>query len=259
LTPDQLIELTHQAEDALEVENLVLASPEALGVVIMPRHVDQVVDDLAAGYPDTESFVLDLELNGLTLEAFSVGVQRALAFDAVMQRVGARHPLVDASDEQAFYARHRDDFTTPEQRTARQLLIRVNPECPESRGTALRRMVQLAERIAWPPRGRAKRFAQLALQHSECSNADRGGRPSDVTRGQLDPRLDDLLFCLPEGAVGGPVETEQGFHLIYCERIQAARAQTFAEARDSIRALLLERRRRDCQASWIETLRQPGH
>jgi peptidyl-prolyl cis-trans isomerase C len=260
LNDRQLIEVKRKAEHSLKLENLVLASPEALGVVIMPKHVDPAVGELAAGYPDTETFVVDLEFNGLTMDSLGLAIRRAMVFDAVMQRVGARHLPVDPIDEQAYYERHRDDFTTPERRTARQLLIAVNSDDPESRRTALRRLVSLVAQITTvPPQSRARRFGTLACQHSSCSTADQGGRLGDLVRGQLDPRLDGLLFSLPEGALGGPVETELGFHLIYCEHIHSARTQPFSEARDSIRALLIERRRRDSQASWIATLRQPGH
>jgi peptidyl-prolyl cis-trans isomerase C len=259
LSTRQLTEVTRNAEDSLELENLVLASPEALGVVIMPKHVGTALDELAAGYPDPETFVVDLDLNGLTIDSLALGLHREMVFEAVMQRVGARHIPVDAIDEQVYYEQHREDFTTPEQRTARHLLITVNSDDPEIRNAALERLDWLAGQMKGPPQRRAKRFANLALQHSECATADQGGRLGELARGQLDPRLDDVLFRLPEGAVGGPVETELGFHLIYCERIKHARTRPFSEARESIRALLIERRRRDCQASWIAKLRQPGH
>ena len=64
-----------------------------------------------------------------------------------------------------------------------------------------------------------------------------------------------MLFRLQEGEIGGPVETELGFHLILCERIRSARTQPFAKAREQIRAVLEERRRLSCQRAWIAELR----
>lgn len=259
LSTRQLTEVTCKAEDMLELENLVLASPEALGVVIMPKHVGTALDELAADHPDPETFVADLERNGLTVDSLALCVHRELVFDAVLQRVGARHSPVDGIDEQLYYEQHREDFTTAEQRSARHLLIGVPSDGPEHRRVALERINWLEGQMNGPPEQGAEGFAGLALQYSLCATADKGGWLGELARGQLDPRLDDLLFRLPQGGVGGPVETELGFHLIFCERIQPAWTQPFSEVRESIQELLTERRRCDCQTSWIAKLRQPGH
>lgn len=266
LRTDQLTEVTRKAENTLELENRVLASSEVLGVVILPKHVDTALDARACAYPDPESFVSDLELNGLTIDSLALGVYREMVFDAIMQRVSARHAPVDAIEALIYYEQHPEDFTTPEYRTARQLLISVNRDDPRSRSAAplsdlahLAHLEWLAGQMQVPPEQRAERFAKLARQYSQCATADAGGRLGTLVRGKLDPRLDEVLFRLPEGALSEPVETELGFHLIYCERIEPARTQPFDEARESILALLIERRRSACQVNWIAKLRQAGH
>jgi peptidyl-prolyl cis-trans isomerase C len=56
--------------------------------------------------------------------------------------------------------------------------------------------------------------------------------------------------------MGGPVESEMGFHLVYCERIRPARTVPFSKVQEQIRALMVERRERDCQKAWIAGLRE---
>lgn len=260
LTIQELTEVTREAEQTFELENLVLASPETLGVVITPMHIDLALNELAAGYPDRETFAADLELDGLTIDSLAPGLHRQMVYDAVMQRVGARHIPVAPTDEQIYYQLHQEEFTTPERRTARHLLIAVNMDGSSNpHDAALARIEWLAGQMQGHLQGSTGRFAYLARRHSECATAVEGGWLGEVKRGELDPRLDEVLFALSEGAVSGPVETALGFHLICCERIQPADALQFSQVQGAIRALLIERRRSECQTSWLAKLRQPKH
>jgi len=257
LSEGQMREVERQAGRTLEIEDLVLGSREVHQVMIPPERVEAAVAELQGRYPDPDTFRADLKRNGLDHEALATALRRELVFDTVMQRVAARHAQVDEIDERLFYELHRDRFTSPERRSARHILITVNDEFDENRReAALARIERLAEKMTGRPAAIEKRFTTLARKYSECPTAMEGGRLGDVGKGQLYPELDAVLFRLPEGQVGGPVETELGFHLIYCERIQPARTLPFSKARESIHKLLVDRRRRNCQKAWLGELRR---
>lgn len=248
-------EVSRQARRTLELENLVLGSREAIGVVIPTEQVDNAVGVLRARYPDDTAFSLDLERNGLTLAALGLALRRELIFDAVMRRVAARHPPVEAIDARLYYELHRERLTRPERRTARHLLITLNEDYPENqRQAALARIEHLADQLRVPGMGGARRFANLAEAHSECPTALEQGLLGEVARGKLYPELEAVLFGLQEGHFGGPVETEIGFHLIFCERIHPAQTPPFAKVRDAIQTRLVERSRRDYQKAWLAEL-----
>jgi peptidyl-prolyl cis-trans isomerase C len=82
------------------------------------------------------------------------------------------------------------------------------------------------------------------------------GKLGDIARGQLYPEVDAALFALEEGAVSAPVESEMGFHILLCERIEPARALPFPQVKDRIRAALEKRRRREAQRAWLAELRE---
>jgi peptidyl-prolyl cis-trans isomerase C len=259
LSTAQLAEASRQAERTMELEGLVLGSAEAGRSPVPGSRVEAALAELRSRYPDPQGFDSDLADNGLTIETLNLALERELRFDAVMQRVGERGAAVDEIELRLFYELHRERFTAPERRTARHLLITVNDAFPENRReAALLRIERLAEKLTGRPAARVPRFAALARKHSECPTAMEDGRLGEVVRGQLYPELDACLFRLVEGEVGGPVETEMGFHLIYCERIQRARTQPFAKVRGSIHDMLAERRRRNCQKAWLAELRQGG-
>jgi peptidyl-prolyl cis-trans isomerase C len=245
-------EVSRQARRTLELENLVLGSGEATGVVIPTEQVENAVGVLRARYPDDTAFCLDLERNGLTLAALGLALRRELIFDAVMRRVAARHAPVEEIDARLYYELHRERLSRPERRTARHLLITLNEAYPENqRPAALARIEHLADQLRGPG---MRRFAHLAEAHSECPTALEQGLLGEVARGKLYPELEAVLFSLPEGHFGGPVETELGFHLIFCERIHLAQTPPFAKVRDAIQTRLVERSRRDCQQAWLAGL-----
>ena len=261
LDPAQTAEVHRQARRTFELESLVLATPEAQGVAIASDRMEAALAEVRSRYPDTESFASDLALNGLDPEILEHALRRELTFDAVMQRVGARRADPTELEERLFYETHQDSFASAERRAARHILITVNEDYPENRREVARaRIERVAERLresrGGPRGGQTQRFGALARKHSECPTAMEEGRLGEAVRGKLYPELDELLFRLREGEMGGPVESEMGFHLVYCERIRPARTVPFSKVQEQIRALLEERRERDCQKAWIAGLRE---
>jgi len=253
LDANQLSNVTRRADKSFDLESLVLASDEAGELVIAGAHLDAAVAEVGSRYPDRESFLSDLAGNGLDEETLRLALQRELIFDAVMQRVAARRPAVTDVDERLFYELHKARFTQPERRTARHILITVNDDFSENGPVAARaRIEQLADKL----RGHANRFPSLARKHSECPTAMEDGRLGTVPRGRLYPELDAALFSIPAGAISGPVETELGFHLVWCEKVREARSQPFSKVRPRIRQALEDRAGRNCQKAWINALRR---
>ena len=253
----ELTRIAVQADKSFALESLVLGSREAAKVVIPNERLTAALSELRGRYPDTESFLADLDGNGLDEDVLRRALHRELVFDAVMQRVAAKRPAVTEIDERLFFELHKDRFAHPERRTARHILVTVNEAFAENHRNAARaRVEKLAERLT----ARPNRFPSLARKHSECPSAMEDGRLGTVPRGQLYAELDAALFSLPEGSVSSPVESELGFHLVWCERIHRGRTLPFAKVRPRIRQLLDERAGRNCQKSWIAALKRarPG-
>ncbi|MGB0670685.1 MAG: peptidylprolyl isomerase, partial [Rhodospirillales bacterium] len=97
-------------------------------------------------------------------------------------------------------------------------------------------------------------FEEVAGRESECPSALEGGLLGDLPRGKLYAALDAVLFSLKAGAVAGPVETEAGYHVLYCESILAGRDVPFTEAASGIRAHITEKRRKAAQRDWLASI-----
>ena len=253
LDPPQLAEIERQARWTFALETLVLQTPEAASTCIADARLDAAVAELRARFPDEVAFLADLARNGLDERALRLVLRRELIFDAVMQGVGAAAAEVTEHDERHFYELNREGFCRPERRLVRHILVTINEDYPENRrDAALARM----ERIAAQAAGRsAERFGELAAEQSECPTAMQAGSLGSVTRGQLFPELDLVLFELGEGEISGILESQLGFHLLLCEHIEPPATLSFDLARPRIRTALETRRRRERQKDWIEQLR----
>lgn len=253
LDSEQFRAVRSKAERSYRLESLVLVSSEAKGLVIPEAQLDAAVSAVAGRYPSDEDFDGELGSNGLDRDVLREALRRELIFDAVMQRVGAKAPSINEIDLRLFYEMHGDRFESPEVRRARHILISINPEFEENtRPAASARASALAQKLRTSP----NRFPDLARRFSECPTAMDAGKLGEIRPGTLYPELDQALFNLVEGAVSEVVESEMGFHILWCEKIKPARRTPFSKAAPRIRELLEARRRRNCQKAFLAQLQQ---
>ncbi|MES9990937.1 MAG: nitrogen fixation protein NifM [Candidatus Thiodiazotropha sp.] len=245
-----------KASKSYELESLVMATPEAQGVVISEQQLSNSVAEVSTRYSGQDEFLDDLACNGLDEEGLRRALYRELVFDGVMQLVSANSADVNDLDVHLFYEMHRERFETPETRQARHILITVNLDYPENTPIAAhQRMQQVSEKLA----ARGNRFEQFAKRYSECPTAMEGGRLGEVKRGQLYAELDSVLFSMQEGEISDIIETELGLHIIYCEKIKPAKCMPLSKASARIREHLQVRHRRNCQKAWLASLQKTEH
>lgn len=234
-----------------DIEAAVLASSEARGVCLPADAGKGALAQIRSRYPDEDAFSADLAAAGLDEAALARAVRRDLLVDSVLARVGAQAGQVGAVEAEIFYYAHLPRFRSPEQRTARHILVTVNEAFSDNRREAARlRIEAVARRLALRP----ERFAEQAMKHSECPTALSGGLLGDVPRGTLYPALDAALYALEEGAISDVVESELGFHLLRCERILPERMRAYSEVAGALRARLTEERARCHAREWLEAL-----
>ena len=57
-------------------------------------------------------------------------------------------------------------------------------------------------------------FADLAKEHSSCPSGQQGGDLGEFGPGQMVKEFDDVVFTADLNSVGGPVQTQLGYHLL---------------------------------------------
>lgn len=253
LTDNELALVCKRADKSYALESKVLTSDEARGVVVQQEQVERALQELAARYPDYNAFLEDLNANGLNEDDLHHALSRELLFDAIMKKVASRSVPISDIDVQLFYQLHRERFSSPETRHARHLLITINPDYADNqRDNARARIDDLHRQLQDEPAS----FEELVLRHSECPTAMQGGVLGKLSRGRLYPELDEALFAMQENQISDVVESELGFHILLCEKIEPARSVPLNEVEHKIRFLLEERQQRHCQKAWLAKLKE---
>lgn len=251
LAPEQLKIARAQADKTCALEDKVLATPDAARVSVPDAALDAAVVQIKARYEDEMQFEAAMRESAMSERDLKRALWRELAFDTVMTLVGEDIAPVTDEEVEAFYADHPERFVKPELRTARHILVTINPDFPDNTPEAAHKRIRdLHEKARLNPDG----FADLAEKNSECPSALDGGMLGQVSPGKLYDSLDAVLFQLSEGEVGGPVETEAGLHVILCERIESGEDITLEAAREKIRLYLSAQRRKTRQKAWIDSL-----
>lgn len=237
----------------LQIEEAVLRSPEACGVVIPPTQVEEAWTRIGSGYADDQALQQALAVNDLDPARMRSLLARELKVEAVLERVSADLMPISDTDASLYYFSHPEQFVRPASRQARHILITINPDFVENtREVARTRIEAIAKRL----RGKPWRFAEQALKHSECPTSLQQGRLGNVRPGTLYAELEACLFELQVGQIGPPVESPLGFHLLLCEAIYPAMRAPLEEILPHLRDKLQARWRQAHQRQWLERLLQ---
>jgi peptidyl-prolyl cis-trans isomerase C len=251
LSAGALEQVQHQAQYQFELETKILASPDASSVIVPAQQLNDSLAEIQARYNDEDEFVSDLAKNNLNIDGFQAALYRELQVNATLESVAARAEPVSALDVQHYYQTHEEKFNIPETRTARHILITINDDYEENHREAAReRILHLWERLKRHP----EQFSELAQRHSECATALQGGLLGRVPRGQLYAELDHVLFMMQAAQISQLVESELGFHLLYCEKIHFPAHIPLEDAYAKILELLQQRRRLSYQKNWLALL-----
>jgi len=251
LTPQQLAQAEKQAQKEYDLEQQVLNSAEAAKVIIPAAEVQEAYQQVRSRYEDESAFQTVLADNQLTVDSLKKALQRQVKVNTVLEFVAAGTVDVTEVEIELFYHNHLHKFTRPEQREVAHILISINPQYPEnSRANAMQR----AEEIQNLLQQDLAQFADLALKHSECPTALQGGVLGTVGRGKLYPELDEVLFALEVNKISAVVESEMGFHLLWCQKIHPANTMTLAQASPRIYQSLQDRYKVRKQRQWLASL-----
>jgi nitrogen fixation protein NifM len=251
LLHDEFERVQKMAQKQHQLETRVLAAPEARDVVVPPSTLEAAMQEIRGRYPNEEDFANDLAQNGLDEAGFASALERELKVEAILEKVGTQAAKVSDMDVELYYQYHPEQFRRPETRLARHILITVNDTIAENtREAARKRIEEIAARLTKEP----QRFEEQALKHSECPTALDGGKLGDLPRGKLFPELDKALFELKAGEVSGVLESELGFHILRCDAITEAGVLSYDQARQHIRKLMEQKRKRACQQAWVKQL-----
>src|SRR6185503_6228180 len=133
----------------------------------------------------------------------------------------AKNETASDAELKEAYDKRASQLSVAEQRRASHILVATKEE---------------ADKIAAQARQAPQRFAELAKKYSQdTGSAENGGDLGMNARGALAAKpLEDVIFQLKNGEIGGPVQSEFGFHVVRVTGIQAGKTASFDELKKEL-------------------------
>jgi peptidyl-prolyl cis-trans isomerase SurA len=236
LTPDILV-------DAVD-EMLLLQRGKELGYKVTDEQFKRVLENIRKEnkLESDEQFAAALKQEGITIEQLRKNLERQMVINQVQQVEVAGKVGISDSEAQAYYAEHKNEFTTPAALTLRELLVKVATD-----GTAVNVAADDAAKAkAESLLARAKAgesFAALVAEASDAPSKANGGLVGPITAAELDPGVLKLIEGLKPGDVSAVFRTGGGYALLQLESSTPPVVKTFEAARDDIAQKVYESKR----------------
>jgi len=251
LDANTLKKLQAQAQVAEKIIMAVLHSSAAKKQLVRQEEVDFIIEELQQQFDNPQSFTLSLQQQGLTLAQLELAIYQDLLCEKTIAAESQDYRPATEQEALDYYHKNRNKFRQSERRKVSHILITVNELYPENSCKQARiRLTQLRTQLL----DDINSFAALALAHSECPTALNNGLIGSVSRGQLYPQLDDVLFFMQAGTISPIIESEIGLHLLLCHEILPADELTETDAIKAICKQLNQHRRKKCEKQWLSSL-----
>ncbi len=248
LNPDILSELQKQAKVAQKIMTVVLESEAAAKEQVKEQEVQFLYQELKNQFDSIESFEFSLTEQALTEDSLKKAIYHDLVCEKTLKTQSQHYKKVTEQEALDYYQKNKDRFRQPERRKVSHILITINDEYVENeREKALAKIEKLRNSL----KHHIHEFANLALQHSECPTSLNKGFIGNVSRGQLYPELDNVLFNMQPGRISSIVESEIGFHLLLCHEVSEAGEVEEQIALKEITEQLNQFRQKKAEKKWI--------
>ena len=228
------------------------------GIAVTDGDVDAQVADIKEMFQgDQARFDAALKAQKLTLAQFKESLSESLLIDAMKAAV-TKDVTVAEAEVKAYYDSHGGDYTEPEVRTARHILIDPHPTAAAGEAAIMPTESDWEQARAEADKVRSEiqngaEFGATARKYSDdLATKDDGGDLGSIVRGQMVPQFEEAVFSLKKGELSQPVRTEYGYHLIQVTDIIPEAQLPYDQVKEKIRSALVASRQTAAWEAWLK-------
>jgi parvulin-like peptidyl-prolyl isomerase len=220
---------------------LIAQKAEELDVTVSDKDLAERVTQVEESVGGEKKLTKLLKDYAMTMEQLEDQLRASMLSDSVKQKV---YEDVKISDEkiQEYYddPANEAQFKQPETRDARHVLVKTEAQAEEVQA--------LLEADSSD-----KNWEKVAKEYSEDPGSkDSGGALGAVSKGQMVPEFEKATWKLDVDEVSVPVKSQFGWHVIQVTKVTPAKTQTFDEAKETIRQMLLYQEQATAWTDWLE-------
>jgi foldase protein PrsA len=213
-----------------------------LGISVRDADVNKAFEtQRKRSFPKDADYRKWLEQSGQSEEDIRLRVRLDLLQSKIRERMTKGDDKVTDDQIATFYRQNRSRFAEPARRDVRLVLTETRAKAEQAKA-ALRR-------------GRSWR--SVAKRHSiDRASRLQGGKLAGVADGEQEPGLDEALFKASKARLMGPVKTQFGHYIFEVLKATSGSQQTLAQAKPTIKQLLVAERRQKRLGEFVEDFRE---
>ena len=257
VTPDVL-------GDAID-ELLLLQRGKELGFSLSDEQFSQIVANIRKEnkLENEEQFLAALKQEGMTLPELRRSIERQMIVNRVQQQDVMDKISVTEAESAAYFAAHKDQFSTPAAVTLREILVAVPDRAPAGSAEAGQAGINVGLDEEAKIKAEALRhrvtagedFATLAAANSDAPSKANGGLIGPIAKTELSEDLAKLIAPMKPGEYTPVIQMAGGFEIFKLESQIASTTLTFEEARGQIADRLANQQQEQAMRAYIKKLR----
>jgi foldase protein PrsA len=175
-------------------------------------------------FPKEKDYQKFLQTSGQSEADLLFRVRLSVLTNKLQQSIVKSKGTVTDQQISDYYNKNKQRFAQPETRDLQVVLAAKKPKADAA-------LKAIKSGTPW---------AKVAKKYStDDASKSQGGKLPGVTKGQQEKTFDAAIFSAQKGKVLGPVKTQFGFYVFRVTKITAAKQQTLAEVKTTIKNLLM--------------------
>jgi parvulin-like peptidyl-prolyl isomerase len=234
-------QLKRQALEILTQREEYEQEAKDFGIEVGDEDVDKRLEQLKKQYfaGNEQRYQAQLKESGLVENDLREDIRSQLVAEKIYNEVTKAVKVTD-TDVEKYYASHKQQYTQPETREIRHILVGEKQKA-------------LADRLYDQLKANPSRFPALAKRHSKDPGSKNQGGKLTIVRGQTVAPFDQTAFLMRVGQISRPVKTQYGYHVIQAVgEIKPAKTTPLEDVKNAIRQQLLQTKKNDRMNKWVQ-------
>jgi len=255
----RLDELRRQLLDMMIDEKLIAQQANRLKLTVSDKDLERAVGDVMAKNNLTRKELEEaLSQEGKTITAYKQQILKPQLLRMRVLNVQVRSRVSVTNEEiKALYQKNLRALGVETKVRARHIFLAVPEDATKAQVAAVKaRAVALLRQV----KQKDVDFAAVAKEKSEDPvTREDGGDLRYFGRGTLPSNIEDKVFAMKAGEIGGPLRTERGFHIIKIEDREESSARTLDEVKGQLRNTIYAQKMEKATKAWLGELRKKAH
>ncbi|MDR0354306.1 MAG: peptidylprolyl isomerase [Deltaproteobacteria bacterium] len=239
--PEPSMDMKLEVLDSLISLNLAIQQAYELGYGPSEAEIEDGVNQIMGNYPNTEDIEKALASFGTDMKTVRSQVADSIAVRSWRDTAFIKDAVATDEEAVAFYDSHLEEAKHPEQVRAVQIMLPVPLNNGQEDNQAKERVKATAEAI-YKEAVEGANFEELMERYMDQMTraATSNGQMGWINRGGSGfEALDDVLFSLEPGDIGGPVESQFSYHIVKVLEKRPAGMMTYEELKPDILEYLM--------------------